>query len=101
MKQKLFLVAFALAALTSNLKAQSVIAWKQATSGGYSYKYVTGDATHSRFYKLKNGLTVILSPTDKQPRIQAFIVTKAGSNTDPANHTGLAHYLEHLMFKGT
>ncbi|WP_214069932.1 M16 family metallopeptidase [Mucilaginibacter sp. dw_454] len=101
MKQRLFLVAFALAAITSNLKAQTIIAWKQATSGGFSYKYVTGDPTHSRFYKLKNGLTVILSPTNKQPRIQAFIVTKAGSNTDPADHTGLAHYLEHLMFKGT
>jgi predicted Zn-dependent peptidase len=101
MKQKLFLIGFVLAAFVSNLQAQSVIAWKQATSGGYTYKYVTGDPTHSRFYVLKNGLTVILSPTNKQPRIQAFIAVKAGSNTDPANHTGLAHYLEHLMFKGT
>jgi predicted Zn-dependent peptidase len=75
--------------------------WKQATSGGYTYKYVTGDPTHSRFYTLKNGLTVILSPTDKQPRIQAYIAVKAGSKTDPADHTGLAHYLEHMMFKGT
>ncbi|MFD2145691.1 M16 family metallopeptidase [Mucilaginibacter antarcticus] len=50
---------------------------------------------------LKNGLTVILSPTNKQPRIQAYIAVKAGSKTDPATHTGLAHYLEHMMFKGT
>jgi len=101
MKQKLFVLALAFATFTSNVIAQGGIAWKQATSGGYPYKYVTGDATHSRFYKLKNGLTVILSPTNKQPRIQCYIVTKAGSNTDPADHTGLAHYLEHLMFKGT
>jgi predicted Zn-dependent peptidase len=81
--------------------AQSTFVWKQATSGGYTYRYVTGDPTHSRFYVLKNGLTVILSPTAKSPRIQSFIAVKAGSKTDPANHTGLAHYLEHMMFKGT
>jgi predicted Zn-dependent peptidase len=81
--------------------AQSAFVWKTATSGGYTYKYVTGDPTHSRFYVLKNGLTVILSPTTKEPRIQSFIAVKAGSKTDPSNHTGLAHYLEHMMFKGT
>jgi predicted Zn-dependent peptidase len=81
--------------------AQTAYVWKTATSGGYTYKYVTGDPTHSRFYVLKNGLTVILSPTPKEPRIQSFIAVKAGSKTDPANHTGLAHYLEHMMFKGT
>ncbi|MDB4926902.1 pitrilysin family protein [Mucilaginibacter sp.] len=103
MKQKLLLIGFVLIAFASNLKAQSksIITWKQATSGGYTYKYVTGDPTHSRFYVLKNGLSVILSPTNKQPRIQAYIAVKAGSKTDPADHTGLAHYLEHMMFKGT
>jgi predicted Zn-dependent peptidase len=101
MKQKLFFLAFVLIIAASGTNAQSVIAWKQATSGGYTYKYVTNDPTHSRFYTLKNGLTVILSPTAKQPRIQAYIAVKAGSKTDPDDHTGLAHYLEHLMFKGT
>lgn len=75
--------------------------WKQANSGGYTYKFVSNDPTHSRFYTLKNGLTVILSPTPKQPRIQVYLAVKAGSKTDPSDHTGLAHYLEHLMFKGT
>lgn len=101
MKNKLFLLGFVLIAALSNLKAQNTFAWKQATSAGYTYKYVTGDATHSRFYTLKNGLTVILSPTAKQPRIQSYIAVKAGSKTDPDDHTGLAHYLEHMMFKGT
>src|SRR6187402_1055945 len=100
MKQKFFLLGLLFLAVT-RLSAQNNIAWKQATSGGYTYKYVTGDPTHSRFYTLKNGLTVILSPTTKQPRIQAYIAVKAGSKTDPATHTGLAHYLEHMMFKGT
>ena len=75
--------------------------WKEATSGGYTYKYVTNDPAKARFYILKNGLTVILSPTNKDPRIQCYVATKAGSKTDPADHTGLAHYLEHMLFKGT
>lgn len=77
------------------------VEWKEATSGGYKYKYVTTDATNARFYTLKNGLTVILSPTPKDPRIQTYISIKAGSKTDPATNTGLAHYLEHMLFKGT
>jgi predicted Zn-dependent peptidase len=81
--------------------AQNKMEWKQATSGGYSYKYVANDPTQSRFYTLKNGLTVILSPSKKEPRIQTYIAVKAGSKTDPATNTGLAHYLEHLLFKGT
>ena len=75
--------------------------WKDAKAAGYSYKYVSNDPMQARFYTLKNGLTVVLSPTHKEPRMHFFIATKAGSKTDPADHTGLAHYLEHMMFKGT
>ncbi|MGL6021693.1 MAG: insulinase family protein, partial [Chitinophagaceae bacterium] len=75
--------------------------WKTASHNGYTYKYVTNDPTDSRFYTLANGLTVILSPLFKQPRIQTFIAIQAGSKTDPAIQTGLAHYLEHMLFKGT
>ncbi|MBL0356290.1 MAG: insulinase family protein [Chitinophagaceae bacterium] len=75
--------------------------WQTATSGGYTYQYVSNDPIKARFYTLKNGLTVILSATNKDPRIQCYVATKAGSKTDPADHTGLAHYLEHMLFKGT
>ncbi|AQX13381.1 peptidase M16 [Elizabethkingia meningoseptica] len=75
--------------------------WQEASAAGYTYKYVSNDPTAARYYTLKNGLTVILSPTKKEPRIQTYIATKAGSKTDPADHTGLAHYLEHMLFKGT
>lgn len=81
--------------------AQAKHEWKQAASGGYTYRYVTGDPTNSRFYTLKNGLTVVLSVNKKEPRIAAQIAVRTGSNNDPADHTGLAHYLEHLLFKGT
>src|SRR5688500_17105881 len=80
---------------------QSKYEWKQATSAGYTYRYVTNDPSKARFYTLKNGLTVILSPTNKDPRIQCYVAVKAGSKTDPATNTGLAHYLEHMVFKGT
>ena len=92
--------AFLVAALSFNAFAQNHD-WKEAKSGSYSYKYVTDDPANARFYTLKNGLTVILSPTKKDPRVQAYVAVKAGGKTDPATNTGLAHYLEHMLFKGT
>ncbi|MFK7113394.1 insulinase family protein [Flavobacterium oreochromis] len=89
------------AAFSTVALAQSQHQWKEATSNSYTYKYVTNDPTKARFYTLKNGLTVILSPTNKDPRIQAYVAVKAGSKTDPSTNTGLAHYLEHMLFKGT
>ena len=98
-KQTLILLLFF---TSGNLFSQTALhEWKQATSNGYTYKYVSGDPAKARFYTLKNGLSVILSTTTKDPRIQCYIATKAGSKTDPADHTGLAHYLEHMLFKGT
>ena len=52
-------------------------------------------------HTLSNGLTVYLSPNHETPRFYAEIVTRAGSKHDPETNTGLAHYLEHLLFKGT
>lgn len=94
-------LAFAAVLVSVVAFAQNQFHWKEASSGGYTYKYVTNDPAKARFYTLKNGLTVILSPTNKDPRIQAYVAIKAGSKTDPATNTGLAHYLEHMLFKGT
>ncbi len=69
--------------------------------GKYTYQAVTNDLLNVRIYSLKNGLTVMLSVNKSEPRIQTLIATKAGSKNDPADNTGLAHYLEHLLFKGT
>jgi len=90
-----------LCSASNNAEAQATDRWKEAIEDGYTYRYVTGDPMHARFYKLKNGLTVILSVNKKDPRIQTLIGVRAGSNNDPDDHTGLAHYLEHLLFKGT
>ncbi len=65
------------------------------------YESVKGDPMQTRIYTLKNGLKVYLSVNKDEPRIQANIAVRTGSRNDPAETTGLAHYLEHLMFKGT
>ncbi len=52
-------------------------------------------------YTLDNGLTVCLSVNKKEPRAHTLIGVKTGSKNDPAQATGLAHYLEHMLFKGT
>ena len=67
----------------------------------YQYQSVDGDLTKTRIYTLDNGLKVYLSVNKEKPRIQTYIAVRTGSKNDPAETTGLAHYLEHLMFKGT
>lgn len=60
-----------------------------------------GDPMHTQCYTLRNGMKVFLSVNNESPRIAAHIAVRTGSRNDPAETTGLAHYLEHLMFKGT
>lgn len=67
----------------------------------YEYITVTNDENNVRIYTLKNELKVFLAQNFDAPRIQTFIPVRTGSNNDPADNTGLAHYLEHMMFKGT
>lgn len=52
-------------------------------------------------YTLKNGLQVFLSINPYQPTLSTQIAVRAGSKHDPAETTGLAHYMEHMLFKGT
>ncbi|MBQ0034615.1 MAG: insulinase family protein [Bacteroidales bacterium] len=65
------------------------------------YQTVKGDALQARIYTLDNGLTVYLTRNQDKPEIQTFIAVRAGAQNDPQESTGLAHYLEHMMFKGT
>lgn len=68
---------------------------------GFKYETVENDPTGLRLYTLENGLKVYLSQNKDEPKIQTYIAVKAGSNYDPKESTGLAHYLEHMVFKGT
>ncbi len=67
----------------------------------YTYETVQGDPLKARIYTLDNGLKVYLSVYKDAPRIQTYVAVRAGSKNDPAETTGLAHYFEHMMFKGT
>ena len=72
-----------------------------ACGSKYAYESVKGDPTQTRIYTLDNGLKVYMSVSKEEPRIQTYIAVRVGGKNDPSETTGLAHYFEHLMFKGT
>ncbi|EDP95833.1 insulinase family protein [Kordia algicida OT-1] len=74
---------------------------QQKDANGFSYETVANDPTGLRLYTLDNGLKVYLSKNSDEPKIQTYIAVRAGSVYDPKESTGLAHYLEHMVFKGT
>ncbi|MBR5042891.1 MAG: insulinase family protein [Bacteroidales bacterium] len=65
------------------------------------YETVPNDPLGTKIYTLDNGMKVFMSVNKEQPRIQTYIAVRVGSKNDPSETTGLAHYFEHLMFKGT
>ena len=67
----------------------------------YKYESVKGDEMNVRIYTLDNGLKVYTTVYKNAPRIQTAIAVKTGSKNDPSDNTGMSHYLEHMMFKGT
>lgn len=82
--------------------APFIIAMMMISSCAQSkYETVADDPLNTQMYTLKNGLKVYMSVNKETPRIQTFIAVKVGGKNDPAETTGLAHYFEHLMFKGT
>ncbi|MFA7358811.1 MAG: insulinase family protein [Bacteroidales bacterium] len=66
-----------------------------------AYERVPGDPMNTRIYTLDNGLKVYMTVNKDEPRIQTYVAVKVGAKNDPAETTGLAHYFEHLMFKGS
>ncbi|MDR0231568.1 MAG: insulinase family protein [Dysgonamonadaceae bacterium] len=93
MKKSFFFSIFAILTMISG-------SWNVAAQK-YTYESVPNDPLNARIYTLSNGMKVYLSVNKDQPRIQAYVVVKVGGKNDPAETTGLAHYFEHLMFKGT
>jgi zinc protease len=54
-----------------------------------------------RQFVLANGLTVLLSENHTRPEVFGAVAVRTGGANDPADDTGMAHYLEHMLFKGT
>ena len=55
----------------------------------------------TKTYHLDNGLKVVLCENHDQPEVYGAVYVHAGSKNDPSDATGMAHYFEHIMFKGT
>ncbi|PVX52470.1 putative Zn-dependent peptidase [Balneicella halophila] len=101
MKRLFILSAFLFLSLALRAEDKVYKVEKHTDANGYSYETVTNDPTGTRIYTLENGLKVYLSKNENAPRIQTYIPVRTGSNNDPVTNTGLAHYLEHMLFKGT
>lgn len=67
----------------------------------YPYRTIPHDPLQVREYTLRNGLKLFLSVNTNEPRIYTNIAFRAGSKMDPPETTGLAHYMEHMLFKGS
>ena len=78
-----------------------VVALCATACSDYKYEKVAGDPLKTRIYTLDNGLKVYMTVNKETPRIQTYIAVKVGAKNDPSETTGLAHYFEHLMFKGS
>ena len=76
-----------------------------AAPGQAEYRLVhppdPADPIQVHVYQLDNGLTVYLSENHEEPRFYAEIAVRAGSKNDPPEATGMAHYMEHMLFKGS
>lgn len=79
----------------------AVVALAMVATGCKDYETIPNDPLKTRIYTLDNGLKVFMSVNKEQPRVQTYVAVKVGGKNDPAETTGLAHYFEHLMFKGT
>jgi predicted Zn-dependent peptidase len=101
MRNFILTILFISGASLALAKTEYKVEEHKSPDGKYTYKTVTNDPLNARIYTLKNGLTVFLSVNKNAPRINTMIPVRAGSKNDPADATGLAHYLEHLLFKGT
>lgn len=83
------------------LAVGAVSAFGAMAAPKYAYDSVPGDPLHTKIYTLPNGLKMFMTQNPREPRIQTYIAVRVGGKNDPAETTGLAHYFEHLMFKGT
>ncbi|MEN8187751.1 MAG: insulinase family protein [Bacteroidota bacterium] len=95
----LFVISFISCKQSKPESTYEVKSQKDAT--GFTYETVDNDPTGLRLYTLDNGLKVYLSKNTDEPKIQTYVAVRAGSSYDPKETTGLAHYLEHMVFKGT
>lgn len=79
--------------------------WRQAAIGLALILAVGSPAQAQRFgaesFTLANGMQVVVLPNHRVPAVTQMVWYKVGAADDPRGKSGIAHFLEHLMFKGT
>src|SRR5215218_7893982 len=83
----------------ASLTALLVSAFALSATGAFAQTTVTSDPPAS--FTLGNGLQVVVIPDHRTPVVTQMIWYKVGSADETPGKSGLAHFLEHLMFKGT
>ena len=68
---------------------------------GTTLSFAQSGELRTKTIHLDNGLKVVMCEDHSQPEIYGAVFVHAGSKNDPAEATGMAHYFEHIMFKGT
>lgn len=84
----------ALAALTAATPAARALAQAAASQGD---RPLFG----AKQWRLPNGLTVVFHENRRAPVVAQYVFYAAGGGEDPAGRSGVAHFLEHMMFKGS
>lgn len=82
-------------ALSAGAMAQAKPAAKAKTAAGKAFTVPV------EYYKLKNGLRVVLSTDHTAPTVTTAVYYRIGFRIEPRNRTGFAHLFEHLMFQGS
>src|ERR1700757_1280006 len=52
-------------------------------------------------FALQNGLSVVVIPDHRAPVVTQMLFYRVGASDDPPGNSGLAHFFEHMMFRGT
>ena len=74
---------------------------KPATPAQSQTSQIPRIAPDASTFKLANGMEVVVIPDHRAPIATHMVWYKIGAADDPAGKSGIAHFLEHLMFKGT
>ena len=78
-----------------------ILACLVAVAMAFSSQSSAAPSTNVSYFKLANGLEVVVIPDRRTPVITHMVWYKVGSADEPPGKSGIAHFLEHLMFKGT
>jgi zinc protease len=86
----------------SPFSKRRLLSWAAVVSLSVAIPNVASAAMYNaETFMLKNGMQVVVIPNHRLPVIQHMVWYKVGAADDPVGKSGIAHFLEHLMFKGT